>query len=329
MEITFLGTASGTPTRTRNVSALAIQRVNQRAWCLVDCGEGTQHRLLATRYSLQTLAAVFITHVHGDHVYGLPGLLASAQLGGRSAPLTLVAPPGVRELIDAVVAHTGLHLGFTLDWRLPQAEEPVWAGADFGVGAIPLSHRVASWAYRFEARGPSGALLQDKLLAAGVPAGPRWARLKAGETLHLDDGRVLQPADFLAPAPPSRVLIVAGDNDTPELLREACQGAAVLVHEATYTQDVLDRVGPAPQHSSARRVARFAQSVALPQLVLTHFSPRYHDAPDASPSIEDIRREAAADYRGRLFLASDYACYRLGRAGDLIELAPVAGLPQT
>ncbi|MEY4562043.1 MAG: hypothetical protein RLZZ618_1320, partial [Pseudomonadota bacterium] len=109
MDLLFLGTSSGTPTKTRNVTGLALIEEQGRQWFLIDCGEGTQHQLLRTGLSVNDLATVFITHVHGDHCYGLPGLLASAGMHGRRTPLTVIAPLGVEAWWQATVQHTQLH----------------------------------------------------------------------------------------------------------------------------------------------------------------------------------------------------------------------------
>ena len=114
--IQFLGTSSGTPTKQRNVSGLALQESKGRGWYLIDCGEATQHQLLHTKLSLNTLKGIFITHVHGDHCYGLPGLLGSAGMTGRTEPLTIVAPAGIREWIEATQRFTEFHLSFELNF---------------------------------------------------------------------------------------------------------------------------------------------------------------------------------------------------------------------
>ncbi|HEY4542163.1 MAG TPA: MBL fold metallo-hydrolase, partial [Noviherbaspirillum sp.] len=106
MEIQFLGTSAGTPTKTRNVSALAIRSLDSRSWYLVDCGEGTQHRILHTRLSLRSLGAIFITHVHGDHCYGLPGLLASAGMHKRTDELSIIGPLAIQGFIKGVLDTT-------------------------------------------------------------------------------------------------------------------------------------------------------------------------------------------------------------------------------
>src|SRR5690606_5869892 len=150
MRLTFLGTSSGTPTRSRNVSGLAINRKNRKEWFLVDCGEGTQHQILRTAYSLSRLSAVFITHVHGDHCYGLPGLLSSASMQGRSKPLPIVAPIALHEFLRVAFETTKVELSFHIEFvAVENLLEPLEIDG-FAVTRIPLSHRVPSYAYRFE-----------------------------------------------------------------------------------------------------------------------------------------------------------------------------------
>lgn len=314
MELLFLGTSSGVPTRQRNMSGLALSVENGSGWYLVDCGEATQHRLQRTPLSAMGLKGIFITHIHGDHCYGLPGLLASAVMGGRTAPLSIVAPQAIAEWLQATQALTALHLPFELRFQAVEAQAP-WRDDDVVVEPYPLSHRVPSWAYRFTEARREGRLDTERLAQAGVPRGPLWGALQAGHPVT-HEGRTLAPEDYLHfPYPPRRI-IVAGDNDRPELLAQACTDAHVLVHEATYTQEVADRVGVAAfQHSSAKRVAAFAESVHLPNLVLTHFSARYQADTRKSPSIADIGAEAAAHYHGGLYLAEDLARYRLAKDG--------------
>ncbi|MDR6358527.1 ribonuclease BN (tRNA processing enzyme) [Pseudomonas psychrotolerans] len=134
------------------------------------------------------------------------------------------------------------------------------------------------------------------------------------------EGRLLRSADFLQAAYAERRLVVAGDNDRPELLVEACRGAQVLVHEATYAQAHIDKTGQSWGHSSAAGVARFAQAERLPALLLTHFSPRYQADPGRSPSIEELREEAATFFHGELQLAEDFSRFRLDRQGRLKAL---------
>ncbi|KTT13124.1 beta-lactamase [Pseudomonas oryzihabitans] len=315
MDILFLGTSAGVPTRWRNVSALALIEDQGKGWFLIDCGEATQHQLQRTPLSAADLRAICITHVHGDHCYGLPGLLASAAMTGRSGPLALIAPRAVQDWLTATQALTALHLPFELQFHALETFTGLSLGA-WDIDVFALSHRVPSHAFRFrETRRPQ-RLDALALAAAGVPRGPLWGRLHAGEDV-LHEGRLLRSADFLQAAYGERRLVVAGDNDRPELLAEACRGAQVLVHEATYAQAHIDKTGQSWGHSSAAGIARFAATQGVPALLLTHFSPRYQVDPGRSPSIEELRQEAAALFHGELHLAEDFSRFRLDRQGRL------------
>lgn len=311
MEFTFLGTSAGTPTRSRNVTGLALCLSGPKPWYLVDCGEGTQHQLMRTRYSVMQLRAIFITHIHGDHIFGLPGLLTSASMLGRTEPLDIIAPPQVRRFIDAVIENSDSSLSYPLNFINSEAPGFYWQDDHLGVTNVALSHRVPCRAYVFTERNLERQLQKEKLVADGIEPGPQWGDLQKGKDVLLDDGRLLRSDDYTHIPRTARKIIVGGDNDTPELLKNACQGTHVLIHEATYTQDVADRVGPWPQHSSAQQVARFAQATKLPNLVLTHFSSRYQSAPGGSPHINQLAAEALQHYKGQLFLARDFDTYRL------------------
>jgi ribonuclease Z len=317
MDLFFLGTSAGTPTRSRNVSALAVLEESGRRWHLVDCGEGTQHQLLRAPLSLHNLSTIFISHVHGDHCYGLPGLIASAGMSGRKAPLKVIGPHDIEHWLRTTLTLTACHLPFELDFEaVERARE--WHLGTYRVDAWPLSHRVPSYAYRFTEARPDPRLNIAKLIEDDVPKGPLWGRLLRGEDVE-EQGRRFRSADYIVFDRQPRSVVVAGDNDQPELLREACQGAQVMVHEATYTQDIADRVGPGAGHSSALSVAQFAQDIELPNLLLTHFSARYQSGEGRS-SIETLREEAASQYSGALFLAKDFQHYRLDNRGQLTLL---------
>lgn len=318
LKFTFLGTSSGTPTRHRNVSGLAVQTVLNADWFLVDCGEGTQHRLLQTPLSLHDLAAVFITHVHGDHCYGLPGLLASAGMGKRTKPLKLVAPLPVWQWFEATRALTDLHLPYEVEHVDVEDQALVYEVPGVRVERHVLRHRVPSHAYRVQVETRRRRLKTDALKATGLPPGPAWRALQQGEDVRFE-GALLRSADFADTQLDTAVAVLGGDNAAPALLHGACQGAQLLVHEATYTQEALDKVGAGPMHSSARLVAEAAQAAAVPNLVLTHFSARHQN----DEGMAALLAETRAHYSGHAFLANDLDVFALDSAGTLTAaLAP-------
>jgi ribonuclease Z len=324
MRFTFLGTSAGLPTRERNVTGLALAIDQQREWYLVDCGEGTQHRLLHTRYSAAKLRAIFITHIHGDHCYGLPGLIASAQMGGRTEPLTICAPAGIKEFVDAVCQYTDLRrLTYPLHFVRSDAPEYRYDDGHVRVDSIALSHRVPSYAYRFSEEVREFVLDPERLEALQVPRGPAWGELQHGHAVVLEDGRHIVPLQVCLPPREPRCVLVGGDNDRPELLDNALAGCDVLIHEATFTEDVLARVGPQYQHSTPAQVAKTAQRAGTRHLILTHFSQRYqrHNAPGAH-SLGDLANEACEHFTGNLIMAEDLASYELHRDRQLVAVPP-------
>lgn len=315
MDLQFLGTSSGVPTKARNVSATAVIEASGKSWYLVDCGEGTQHQLLHTSLSMRDLRGIFITHVHGDHCYGLPGLLASAGMSGRSEPLELIMPLALHEWLRLSLAVSQTYLPFELHLLAVETLQD-WHSAQVAVTTVELSHRVPSYGFVFTEINPEPRLDTERLQADGIPRGPLWGDLAHGRQVE-HEGRVLDTLTYLKASRAARRIVVCGDNDSPALLAEVAKGADVLVHEATFTEPVLQRSQSNFGHSTAAAVAQFAEAAGVPNLVLTHFSARYQDNPQRSPSIDDVRQEAQAHYSGQLTLARDLQRYHLGKDGLL------------
>ena len=315
MDLIFLGTSAGAPTRNRNVSGTALIESSGKGWYLVDCGEATQHQLLRTPLTLKNLRGCFITHVHGDHCFGLPGLLATAGMSGRLEPLDIVLPVALHDWVRLSLSVSRSCLSFEV--RLHASETlNGWRNGHVQVDTVALSHRVPSHGYLFAESNPDPRLDVQRLEAEGIPRGPIWGELAHGREVE-QAGRLLRAQDYLRPARPGQRFIICGDNDTPDLLAKVVPGADVLVHEATFCQSLIDRTRESYGHSSAAAVARFAESAGIPNLVLTHFSARYQSNPGQSPFIGDIREEAAACFTGQLILAQDLQRYHLDRDGRL------------
>lgn len=319
MDLQFLGTSSGVPTKARNVSATAVIEASGKHWYLVDCGEGTQHQLLRSSLSVRDLRGIFITHVHGDHCFGLPGLLASAGMGGRSEPLDLILPAALQDWVRMSLAASQTFLPFELR-LLPVESLGHWQSDSIQVNTVQLSHRVPSVGFVFTELNPEPRLDIQRLQSDGIPRGPVWGDLAKGRAVE-HAGQRLEPRDYLKASRPARRMIVCGDNDNPGLLGEVAKDVDVLVHEATYTQPILERSGNAFGHSTASAVAQFAEAAGVKNLVLTHFSARYQGDPKRSPCIDDVRDEALAHYSGHLTLAQDLQRYHIGRDGLLVAVS--------
>ncbi len=326
LKLTFLGTSAGVPTRDRAMSALAVQSpLTGRGWYLIDCAEGTQHQLLRTPLSLHDLSGVCITHVHGDHCYGLLGLLATAGLEGRKHPLRLIAPAPILEWVRQTERLTDLYLPFAIEFvdSASLQERPVLlaAGKDDAqlfISSHAQQHRVPSHAFRFELRQRLSQLDGAALRAVGLPPGPAWGLLKRGGDLRFEgvEGGVLRSRDYVRVRNRQLAAVLGGDNGEPGLMRAACRDAQLLVHEATYTQAVQERIGAGRMHSSAQEVAAFAEGLGLPNLILTHFSPRHH----VEAELALLAREVGAHYRGTAFLARDFDSFTLDFEGRLQRL---------
>lgn len=270
--------------------------------------------------SLNELQAIFVTHVHGDHCYGLPGLFASAGMNGRRRPLKIIAPKGIDAWFLATQTQTQLYLPFDVHFIGTETLQNMECG-NMLVSAIELSHRVPSFAYSFTEKDVDSNLDTEKLVLNGIPQGPLWGKLKKGiDVTH--EGKTIKSNEYLRADNKPRKIVIGGDNDRPDLLKEACKNCHVLVHEATYTSDIAKKVGEGVGHSYAGLIASFAEAISIPNLVLTHFSPRYQSNTNTSPSIKDIESEASIVFSGKLILTEDFARYRLKKTFELISVNP-------
>jgi ribonuclease Z len=277
MELLFLGTSAGVPTRSRNVTAilLNLQHPTQPGLWLFDCGEGTQHQMLATPFNPGKLDRIFISHLHGDHLFGLPGLLCSRSMAGNVKPLTLYGPKGLREFTETALRLSGSWTDYPLDIVEITAGEIVDDGLR-RVTAYPLEHPLECYGFRIEEHDKPGALDASALKAAGVKSGPWFQDLKAGKTIVLEDGRTINGADFLAPATRGKSVAIFGDTGPCASALELAKDVDVMVHETTLDSSMEEKAN-SRGHSSTRQAAKLAREAGVGRLIMTHVSSRYDE----------------------------------------------------
>ncbi|MEB3306585.1 MAG: ribonuclease Z [Cyanobacteriota bacterium] len=306
MQVTFLGTSSGVPTRGRNVSAVAL-RLPQRAelW-LFDCGEGTQHQFLRSELRVSQLRRVFITHMHGDHVLGLPGLLASLGLAGSCPALDLYGPDPLRDYLEGVLRTTSTRISYPLRThrvRRAAAEgDLVLDDGEIRVRCAPLTHRVPAYAYRVDQKPRPGRFDVERARAMGIPAGPIYAELKRGRTVTLDDGRIIRGDRFCGPQRPGASFVYCTDTVFCQAAVELAAGADLLIHESTFAHSEA-AMAIAREHSTSTMAAQTALAAGVGRLVLTHLSPRY--VPGNPVTADDLLEEARSIFPQTL-LARDF-----------------------
>ncbi len=305
MRVTFLGTSAGAPTKERFVSALALQPENKKEWTLFDCGEGTQYRLMYTPLSPFNLSKIFITHLHGDHIYGIFGLLASRALQKAQRGLEIYGPEGIGELVETVLSLTQLNLPFEMS-IVEIGDADRYTFDDFSVETLKLSHSITTFGFIVTEKNRQGEFDVKKAMEAGIPPGPLYGKLKGGERIRLPDGRVIEPDEFIGPPKRGKRIIVAGDNDDPSLF-ERFKGVDLLIHEATYLQKDFEKLPKKFMHSTAKSVAEAASRMGAKSLILTHISPRY----DTKEKVEALLNEAREHFDGEVEVAYDLMSIRV------------------
>ncbi|KDE47774.1 ribonuclease Z [Geobacillus sp. CAMR5420] len=274
MELLFLGTGAGVPAKERNVSSVALQLLDERgATWLFDCGEATQHQILHTAIRPRRIEHIFITHLHGDHLFGLPGLLGSRSFQSGETPLTVFGPKGIRAFVETALSVSGTRLRYELN--IAEIEEGViFDDERFQVIAKRLDHGMLSYGFRVVEKDLPGPLLVDRLKALGVRPGPIYQQIKQGKTVMLDDGTVIDGREFVGPPQKGRIVAVLGDTRFCEAAIELARDADVVVHEATFAA-AEQRLAHDYFHSTTTDAAEVARRAGAKRLILTHISSRY------------------------------------------------------
>ena len=281
-----LGTASALPTKARHLSALAVQRKGRVL--LFDCGEGTQYRLMEADLPRVRVDAIFVTHLHGDHCYGLPGLLSTLALQQRDDPVTLVLPSGGRAMLDATPGDASDALPFPL--RITEIDEGlthvvVYETEELTVEARPLDHRGFAIGFRLAERMRPGRFDPERARALGVPEGPAFGHLQDGTPVTVPDGTTVQPDQVMGPPRPGIAAAYVTDTRPCDGGRALADGADLLYHDATFANDHAARADKTG-HSTARQAATVARDAGAERLLLGHLSARY---PNPTPLVREAQ----------------------------------------
>jgi ribonuclease Z len=282
LHVVFLGTAGSLPTPERNPSAILINREGEMM--LFDCGEGTQRQMMRARTGMMRLNYIFLTHLHADHILGVPGLLETMAFQGREEPLTIAGPI---HTIDLVEKFSSICY-FSRDFEVRAVDlEPgdVIRMNGYQVEAVETRHSVPSLGYCLKEDERLGRFNREAAVAMGIPAGPLFGKLQHGQTVEIN-GRIIRPEQVMGPARPGRKIVYTGDTRPCISVETASTGADMLIHDGALGNDMASWAKET-KHSTAGEAAEVARRAGVRQLVITHVSSRYSE--DISPLLKDAR----------------------------------------
>ena len=273
-KIVVLGSAASTPTKDRNLSSVALKYMGN--WLLFDCPEGSQRQMMTHGVSYMKISHVFISHFHGDHVLGLPGLLATMSIHQRDAPLTVVGPRGIKEFVRKSQELAMIKVNFDID--TVEARKGIVVQSDtFYVRAFPLAHDVPCFGYVFKQEDKLGEFSRKKALELEIPEGPLWGKLQKGEVVT-HKGAKIKPLDVLdeSKAEKGTKISVVFDTRPNKIYFNEIKESDLLIHEATFTEKMFERAKET-RHSTAREAGRVAEQTHCKKLLLIHISSRHKE----------------------------------------------------
>ena len=279
MEIIFLGTSSAVHSYNRNHPAIILKAFGETM--LFDCGEGTQRQLIFAKVSPMKISKIFLSHYHGDHILGLPGLLQSMNFRGRETKLTIYGPKGLNTLKNAIFNLGYCKIDFPIEF-IEIGTETIESCEEYIIKSQDVNHQVPCLAYTVkELKKPR--FLREKAIELGVPVGPALGKLHNGEEVEVN-GKIIKPEQVLGPARKGNKVTYSGDTTPCEEMIEFAKDSTLLIHESTYVNEDADKAKD-NFHSTSSDAARIAKKSNSKQLVLTHFSTRY-------TSLDDLLKEA-------------------------------------
>lgn len=293
MKIVTLGTSSAVPTLYRGLSSTALVR-NGEVF-LFDCGEGTQIQLMRSSVRRSRIHSIFIGHLHGDHLYGINGLMSTMHLDNREAPLMVFGPQGLLPFLHASFRSRNLNFSYPVTVKeFPRGfEGRVLDEKEYYVDATPLDHSIFCLGWRFQEKDSPGSFNLKRAEELGIPRGPLFGKLQNGSSVTLPDGRKIQPSEVLGPPQPGKSIAYCLDTQFSKRSIQLAQNCTALIHETTFGPDGTD-LARERKHSTMEDAARVASEAGTHHLIATHFSNRYDQreirkiADKARPVYENI-----------------------------------------
>jgi len=306
VNITFLGTSSGVPTLTRNVSSLALKLSQKAEVWLFDCGEGTQHQLIKSKLRSSQIRKIFITHMHGDHIYGLPGLLATLGLSGNSKGIDIYGPSNLKNFISSALKNSYCRISFPLKFfeveNSAHTNTNLFEDELMEVKCTSLKHRLPAYGYRVNEKDKPGQFNLEKAKKLNIPAGPIYGKLHSGQRVELEDGRILNGSDFCGEPRKGESFVYCTDTIFSKKAVELSKNVDLLVHESTFSEKD-EEMAFEKLHSTTIMAANTALLSNAKKLLLTHLSPRYTTKSSVKPI--DLLNEARQIFPNT-FLAKDF-----------------------
>ena len=274
LEIVFLGTTASIPTARRSLASIAVRRGGDLM--LFDCGEGAQRNLLLSGLGVNRKTTIFVTHLHGDHIFGIPGLIHSMSLLGRKKPLEVYGVRGIGAYLDAVLNTVHFNLAYRINVT-DVGEGLVCERSGYRVIAARTDHGVENLSYALVESDRPGHFHPEKAIALKIPKGPLWRKLQYGKSVKLEDGRTISHSDVCGAPRRGRCIVYSGDTVYSKKLVELARDADILICDSTYGKELKEKAVET-RHSTAEDAAKMAKNANVGQLILTHISARYEDA---------------------------------------------------
>ena len=293
MNITFLGTSSGVPSLTRNVSSLALKLSQSSEVWLFDCGEGTQHQIMKSNIKSSQIKKIFITHMHGDHIYGLPGLLATLGLSGNSKGIEIYGPSELQSFINSALKSSFCKLSFPLYFveveNFALENKILFENHKIKVNCARLKHKIPAYGYRVSEKDKPGIFDIKKAQFLKIAPGPIYSELQQGKKVVLEDGRTFDGKEFCGPPREGASFVYCTDTVFSEAAISLSKNADLLVHESTFSEED-ESMAYEKLHSTTIMAAKTALLSNTKKLIITHLSPRYTNKNAITPS--DLLKEA-------------------------------------